>query len=192
MKVSEDLLGKARFTLYAAFKLEKKDDKVIPVIDMVEDGVIICSVSVDGAVCQMLRDLNKINKLTDEDKTMPFILIEITFKSKDVHDKLSDYFNEEPNGLIDVRFSDLLEDHMNPNIDENVEFEQFSFSTFFGVKDSELFEMLTKLARSSLNLEMKFKSMHMTNFDAYEDNIGRLCFADVTYEKNLNLSLFYN
>ena len=182
MKVSEDLLGKAKFTLYAAFKLEKKDDKVIPVIDMVDDGVIVCSISKDGAVCQMLRDLNKINKLNDEDKNMAFSLIEFTFKSKDVHDKLSDYFNEESNGLIDVRFGDLLKDNMNPNIEENVEFEQFGFSTFFGVKDSELFDMLTKLARSSLNLKMKFQSMHMTNFDAYEDNIGRLCFTDVTYE----------
>ena len=182
MKVSEDLLGKAKFTLYAAFKLEKKDDKVIPVIDMVDDGVIVCSISKDGAVCQMLRDLNKINKLNDEDKNMAFILIEFTFKSKDVHDNLSDYFNEESNGLIDVRFGDLLKDNMNPNIEENVEFEQFGFSTFFGVKDSELFDMLTKLVRSSLNLEMKFQSMHMTNFDAYEDNIGRLCFTDVTYE----------
>lgn len=183
MKVSEDRLGKAKFTLYAAFKLEKKDDKIIPITDMVDDGVIVCSVSKDGAVCQMLRDLNKINKLSDEDKNMAFILIEFSFKSKEVHDKLSDYFNEESNGLIDVRFEDLLKDHMNPNIEENVEFEQFGFSTFFGVKDSELLDMLIKLARSNLNLDMKFQSMHMTNFDAYEDNIGRLCFTDVTYEK---------
>lgn len=184
MKVSEDLLGKAKFTLYAAFKLEKKDDKIIPITDMVDNGVIVCSVSTDGAVCQMLRDLNKINKLTDDDKNMTFMLVEFNFKSKDVHDKLSDYFNEESNGLIDVRFEDLLEEHMNPNIEESVEFEQFGFSTFFGVKDSELFDMLTRLVRSDLNFDVKFRSMHMTNFDVYEDNIGRLCFTEVTYENS--------
>ena len=161
MKVSEDRLGKAKFTLYAAVKLEKKDDKVIPVTDMVDNGVIVCSISKDGAVCQMLRDLNKINKLSDDDKNMAFILLEFIFKSKDVHDKLSDYFNEESNGLIDIRFKDLLEEYMNPNIEENVGFEKFTLSTFFGVKDSEVLDMLCKLVRSELNFEMKSQSMHM-------------------------------
>lgn len=185
MKVSEDRLGKAKFTLYAAFKLEKKDDKVIPITDMVDNGVIVCSISKDGAVCEMLRELGRSNMLTDEDRDMNFTLLEFTFKSKEVHDELSDYFDEESNGLIDVRFGDLLQDHMNPNVDDIVEFEQFSFNTFFGVKDSEVFNMLSKLARSGLNFELKSKSMHMTNFDAYEDNIGRLSFSNVTYEDGI-------
>ena len=185
MKVSEDCLGKAKFTLYTAFKLKKKDDKVIPVTDMVDNGVIVCSISKDGAVCQMLRDLNKINKLSDDDKNMAFILLEFTFKSKDVHDKLSDYFNEESNGLIDIRFKDLLEEYMNPNIEETIEFGHFSLETFFGVKDSEVLDMLRKLARAELNFEMKLRYAHMTNFDVYEDNIGRLSFSNVTYEDGI-------
>lgn len=186
MKVSEDYLTRAKVHFYVAFKtIENENGSATIISDLHDDAddILTCSVTEDGAVAEMLRYLSKKGQLTDEDQNMTFSMIDITVKSKDVREKLADYFEEESNGLITIRLGELYRDFMAPAIDEAHQNDWFGSYSFFGKREDDSFNGLLGLARAGINFSVMLKKMQMTHFECYEDYMGRLKFSSIEYNR---------
>ena len=189
MKVSEDYLTRAKVHFYAAFKTVENENGTATVISDLHDGVddiLTCSMTEDGAVLEMLRYLSKKGQLTDEDRNMTFSMIDITVKSKDVRDKLADYFEEESNGLITIRLGELYRDFMAPAIEEANQNNWFGSYSFFGKREDDSFNGLLGLARAGIDFSASIRKMQMTHFECYEDSMGRINFSSIEYSKFKN------
>lgn len=186
MKVSEDYLTRARVHFYVAFKtIENENGSATVISDLHDDAddILTCSVTEDGAVYEMLRYLSKKGQLTDEDQNMSFSMIDITVKSKDVREKLADYFEEESNGLITIRLGELYRDFMAPAIEEANQNDWFGSYSFFGKREDDSFNGLLGLARAGINFSVMLKKMQMVHFEFYEDYMGRLKFSSIEYNR---------
>lgn len=186
MKVSEDYLTRARVHFYVAFKtIENENGSATIISDLHDDAddILTCSVTEDGAVAEMLRYLSKKGQLTDEDQNMTFSMIDITVKSKDVREKLADYFEEESNGLITIRLGELYRDFMAPAIEEANQNDWFGSYSFFGKREDNSFNGLLGLARAGINFSVMLKKMQMVHFEFYEDSMGRIKFSSIEYNR---------
>ena len=186
MKISEDYLTRAKVHFYVAFKTIVNENGTATVINDLHneaDDILTCSVSEDGAVAEMLRYLSKNGQLTDEDQNMTFSMVDITVKSKDVREKLADYFDEESNGLITIRLGELYRDFMAPAIDEANQKDWFGSFSFFGKREDDSLNGLLGLARAGIDFSVMLRKMQMTHFDCYEDSLGRIKFSSIEYTR---------
>ena len=184
MKVSEDYLTRSKVHFYVAFKTIENENGSATVINDLHnesDDILTCSVSEDGAVAEMLRYLSKNGQLTDEDQNMTFSMIDITVKSKDVREKLADYFEEESNGLITIRLGELYRDFMAPAIEEANQNDWFRSYSFFGKREDDSLNGLLGLARAGIDFSVMLRKMQMTHSECYEDSMGRIRFSSIEY-----------